>query len=137
MHSEELEKIGGPLAQTKPELLIEQRALVLHQIRKDLLWLHQKSDTTIELEDINDLMRFNESYTHKHKLIITIGDRVNITKEAREANESLRPFLEKKAIITRQLPHRIIVNFMLARRPSKHPTKVFPNVTAGLNWLEN
>ena len=132
----EIEKIGGPLALYEPRLLVEQRATIFYQLRKDLLWLHYKDGVTLEVEDVNALMHFNHSYPHEHKLIATIGKVINITKEAREMDEIIQPRILKKAIITKLLPQRIIINHMLGRRTSQHPTKVFSNIQAGLDWLD-
>ena len=132
----EITKLASPLVVYEPQLLIDFPASYFFELRPGLLWLHWKDDAVLDVADFKSVMQFNTSYPHKHKLVMTLGQVAQITKEAREYDASHQPEIIKQATISTSLPQRIILNFMLRKRSSKHPIKIFGNLQKGIDWLE-
>ena len=136
MTTVELAKIGGPLVQYNPTLLVEYRIAVIYQLRQDLLWLHYKDQSLVEAEDIQQLIDFNKNYPHEHRLIITLGEAVDITKEGREVHEAGIITLQKKAVVSTSLAHRILINYVIGKQAYDFPQQLFNNLEEAIQWLE-
>lgn len=95
--------------------------------------------------DINDSMEQEKILLEKkpadgYLLLVVAGQNTNVTRESREYSNKNPMENKALAIITRSLPQKIVVNFMITiyrKLKPKYPVKMFLKKEAGINWLLN
>lgn len=104
--------------------------------------LLMKDNTII---DINDSMEQEKILLEKkppegYLLLVVAGLNTNVTKESRDYSNKNPMENKAMAIITRSLPQKIVVNFMITvyrKLKPKYPVKMFLKKEDGINWLLN
>jgi hypothetical protein len=107
-----------------------------------ILWLVPDPDVELDLEevvacfDVYRKMGINER--NKVLQIIDVSTDASMTKEGREyaALHGLN-FFKASAVVSKSLTVRILVNFFNFFYKQPVPFKLFENVNAARNWLEN
>lgn len=108
----------------------------------DLTVFHFHDDISIGREDVMEFsLKTTELIGERPYFNIVIpGFRNDITKEARECDyyEILgrKPSCIAEAVIVKDLPTRMVVDFYFKFRKFPYPTKVFSNIDKALDWFE-
>ncbi len=100
---------------------------------------HIKPGVVMEVEDVTSLKKHNytEAGNKPYAILVTAGDLITFSKEARELAAS-KEFIDAalaKALLINSTAHRIIGNFYLKVNKPYLQTKIFSDRTKALNWL--
>jgi len=104
--------------------------------------LYMKDNTIVDLTTSMEQEKVLLSIQPKngHLLLVVPGPGTNVTKESREYSNKNPMDNKAMAVITRSLPQKIVVNFMITvyrKLKPKYPVKMFLKKEEAIEWLLN
>ncbi|MBL1280494.1 MAG: hypothetical protein COA33_009490 [Fluviicola sp.] len=101
------------------------------------LFIHDNTDITKDTLD-NILVSLKKLKDGPIPLIVEAGEFVTVSKEAKlyAHDYESKINVESRALITKNLAQKIMVNFYYKNRPIDSPFKEFRTIEAGVEWLK-